>query len=283
MPEKAKTKEVAPIFTKIALFAAKISPINKKDIERAIARIKDEFDGFVRTGNRTDYRRVDDNHPEAEAFSSAAIEVMSNGDRAFVHSTMVGRRIEDMIHVVLWEISEVIFPPQERADVNTSGPNAGQKKLNHMKRERNAWIAGLGFTKAKVGKGQRALFGDQWAPLKEELEKLIPERFVGTDKPSTQKLMVPLIAPPRLKSCTATINLYREVAPEAKLAISTELLVAWLQDGFRPQVDKTGEFKSELIRFYAKRIIESGLYKFEEPKAEQATDETTEATEEEVA
>lgn len=233
-----------PIFS---LITAKVRQIVKantawaKALDNAQADVLDEFDAFVRTGNRTDYRR------DGLAASSGRMEPIDGqpGKWALTYSTMKGRRVDDILYAVLYFLSGYIYEPTERKD----------GKQNHRDSERTKWITSLGYTKEKVGKGQRNLFGDAFKELKDQLEAAIPERFVGTPKPTTQLVQMPLIAPPALCSRTVYLNVYRQTAEADKIAVHTTEVKAFLAAGFTFPVDDEGNVKGEIANFYAQRIL----------------------------
>ena len=245
------------------------SPVEKAAVDARYALIEDEFDVFVRNGNRTDYRRDD------EAASSAAIEPLSDkpGKYALTYSTMKGRRVDDILFAILDFLSIGVFPPVEREDKNTTGPNAGKPKLSHRRKERDQWIAALGYRAALVNapltegglgftdgqhKGKRAVFGDQFAELKAKLESLIPERFEGTLKPTLTNFQnLPLTIPATL-STGMTGSIYLPVArPQVEdvslITKSTQRLRAFLLAGFSIPTSKDGKM-SEIGAYYTEKV-----------------------------
>jgi hypothetical protein len=245
-----------PIYTMIAdrvrALCAGLQPVLDAltTAERAIV---DEFDVFVRNGNRTAYNL------DGLAFSSAKIEHLKTGGEALTYSTMEGRRVDDILYAVLDHLSRFVYPASERQDVNQAGPNTGKPKLNHRRAERDKWITSLGYVKTDVGKGKRNLFGDAFQDLKDQLETLIPERFDGTERPSTALQQMPLITPTRLSgSQVIYLNVYRPTADAEKIASCVALVKLFLKDGFTFQRNKdSGVVKGEIASFYDKLLGES--------------------------
>jgi len=249
-----------PIYSMVANFVRSLVKANAAlvaAVNAAEAQIATETDAFVRNGNRTDYNR------DGLAFSSARIEPLkgSPGLKAFTYSTMEGRRVDDILYEVLLDISGEVYEPTDRKD----------GKTNHRQAERAKWIMSLGYQRVEAGKGKRGLFGDTFVELKDQLEKSIPERFTGTQKPSTQLQQVPMVAPPTLHSRTFYTNVYRpSVAStpegEKKILICAMELEAAVKAGFRFLTDESGNVRGEIASFYADLILKG--IKSNEPSSE---------------
>jgi hypothetical protein len=243
---------VAPIFTRICNFVKNlaITPAAKDAVDLAVASVASEFDVFIRNGNRTDYRR------DSEAFASAKMEPIlfegkDTGKWAHTYSTMEGRRVDDIIYVALDHISLFVFPPQERADTKKDGT----AKVQSRRKERDNWIASLGFAKVEAGKGKRNLFGDAFSELKTELDLSIPERFKGTEAPTTAKQMIALVESARRNGLISRINVYKQTASEEKVKASFEEIMLYILDGCSFQLNEEGKVAGELASFYADMVF----------------------------
>jgi len=253
-----KGKDVTPITNKIfdrLLEILKGAPSAVIDtVKAAHALIVDETDDFVRNGNRTDYRR------DGLAASSAKVEPLLEpaGKFALTYSTMKGRRVDDILYALLDFVSTVLYPPVERADANKTGPNAGKPKMNSRIAERNAWLDSIGYRVEVSGKGKRTVFGDQFAELKAELERLIPERFEGTEQPTLTNFQnLPLSIPASLNAGfvgSIYLPVAREGAPEELVSKSVARLRAHLMIGYTfVKTSKTNKM-SPLSEFYNERV-----------------------------
>jgi hypothetical protein len=243
---------VAPIFKKVVDFVKNlpITPAAKEAADKALASVAAEYDVFIRNGNRTDWRR------DAEAFASAKMEpILSEGKDtgkwAHTYSTMEGRRVDDIIYTALDHISLFAFPPQERADTKKDGT----AKVQSRRKERENWIASLGYSKPEVGKGKRNLFGDAFADLKTDLDLTIPERFKGTEAPTTAKQMIALVESARRNGLISRINVYKATASEEKVKSSFEEIMLYVLDGCTFQLNDEGKVAGELASFYADMVF----------------------------
>lgn len=215
------SKNTKPVAKRITDWLLTIVPEAHRDkIKAAFAALADEQDGFVRNGNRTDYRR------DQLAFASSGVEQTDAGP-VFVYSTMKGRRVEDLIFAYLMDhASTFIFPPTKRED----------GKLQRHTKARESWCASLGFAKQEVGKGQRQFLNLELRGAKQlisDLGQMVPERFEGTEAPTSTKAQVKFILPASLGAVPVNISLYDPEQPSVDEAKFKEDLakVSLLLDG----------------------------------------------------
>ena len=251
--QEAPKAPVARIFSRIVDFVKglPITAAAKEAADKALESVVAEYDVFIRNGNRTDYRR------DAEAFASSRMEPMLVDGKivpdqwAHTYSTMEGRRVDDIIYTALDHISLFAFPPQARGDLKKDGSN----KVQSRRKERDNWIASLGFTKVEAGKGKRNLFGDSFQSLKDELEASIPQRFKGTEAPTTAKQMIALVENAKRNGCISRITVYKSTAKEEQVKQSFDEILLYIMDGCTFQTDDQGRVQGELASFYADQIF----------------------------
>lgn len=198
-------ERACPVTDLVADFAKRHTPEpHHKAIEAARLSIVAEQDGFNRTRNYTAWK------VDGEAASSAGIEPVKGGF-VLVTSNMEKRRPADIVRTVLDRFSRGIYPPVDRKDLNTSGPNAGKPKLNHNNSEREAWIASLGFSQTQVNEETKA---KRWVitlngsdELLAAVGELVPEKYAGTTLNVPTMATVQLKLPVRYMGRTIATNL----------------------------------------------------------------------------
>jgi hypothetical protein len=216
-----------PITTLVLNWVLEHTPKALHDsLNAAASSIVTEVDGFVRNGNRTDYRR------DEEAFASAAVEQGIHGGYILNYSTMLGRRADDIVRAVLLHFSSVVFPPVPQANTKTDGT----PKMNTRPGEREKWLKSLGFGQIEAGAGKRwqlSLAGSD--ELLTAVNELVPEVFKGTEKPSSTKVQVAFASPANLMGRTFYVSLYNPDAlgvDAAKFGADVEWVRLALNAGF---------------------------------------------------
>jgi len=198
-------------------------------INSALSALADVQDGFNRNGNRTDYRR------DQLAFASAGIEPTADGP-VLVVSTMKGRRVADIVRVYLLEhVSTFVYPPTERKD--------GKMQSHRPARER--WVSGLGFEQQEAGSGKRWNLVQKAGTdeLLAEIEKLVPERFEGTELPTSTKSFLKLVLPSELGGLEVSVAVYDPEKPnvtEEKFRADLERIMPLLRAGGQFSTDRKG-------------------------------------------
>lgn len=264
-----------PVFSTIISFVLpKVTPEAKRALEAAIKQTSLETDAFPRSGNFTAYSLDELARSSAKAERRADIP----GEWAFTYSTMQGRRVDDIIYVALMHASSWVFPPTARTD--TKGD--GTPKMQTHEAQREKWIKALGFDRTEITKdgkvvGRRTLFGDAFSELKDQLEKEIPERFYGTEKPASTKQMLPLVAPASLGAVTLRYNAYRKSASADNILYDVKVLSIFLLNGWTFPTSDEGVVEGDLPAFYAVECEKHILALREAEAAKQQTPEAAAA------
>lgn len=244
-PLEYTTSEALPIRDAIIAWVLAVAdPQHAQPILAAAASIESETDGFVRNGNRTNFR-VDN-----EAFSSCKIEKIVGRPGAYDlnYSTMKDRRVHDIARQTLDHVSRFVFPPTPM-EAKTS---KGEPRLNHHNAQREKWLSELGFALNEIRnpdgskKGQRWLLGgDRSQELIDTLNRLVPEHFEGTTPPVSTKQMVGLTSPTALGARTVHISLYKGGSGVEK---DVEALALFVQSGYSiVQTNETAKMYDELV------------------------------------
>jgi hypothetical protein len=248
----SKSKSCPVYSTIISFVLPKVTPEAKRALEASIKQTTLETDAFPRSGNFTAHNL------DELARSSAKVEKRADspGEFAFTYSTMQGRRVDDIIYIALLHGSSFVFPPTPRSDSKADGT----PKMQTHEAQREKWINSLGFERKEIKKGdkvvgRRSLFGDAFEDLKAQLENEIPERFFGTEKPKSTKVLIPIVAPARLASITMRVNVYREDAGAEKILAQAKELSLLRLDGYTWPMKDDGSIENDLAARYEDEIV----------------------------
>jgi len=247
----AKNKSCPVYSTIISFVLPKVTPDAKKALEASIRQTTLETDAFPRSGNFTAYTL------DELARTSAKVEKRADapGEWAFTYSTMQGRRVDDIIYVALKHASSFVYPPTPRSDNKADGT----PKMQTHEAQREKWITSLGFERFEIKKGEkvvgrRTLFSDAFEELKAQLETDIPERFFGTEKPKSTKVLIPIVGPARLASRTMRVNVYREDAGAEKILAEAKELALLRLAGYTWPTKDDGSIENSLAAMYEAEI-----------------------------
>lgn len=215
-----------PIFTHILNRICELVPKSQAELLRVGAeKVTLETLAYVKFGNYNAWKA--DGLARTSARLEKRIDEGHEGELAFTLSTMKGRIVDDAIDAVAKWGASLIYPS---TPMNTEpGTKA---KFNHHTKDRERWIASLGFTHKNAGKGvTRTLFGENFTQLREELEEAWPEQLEGTEPTTSSKGFVNIVGP---AATFASKVRYSAGLPDSKaeqLQHDTKVLASWIKLG----------------------------------------------------